>query len=796
MFRRLQTKLTVLYAGLFGAALIFLSIAVYAAVAANAKLMVRAELQTGGQVIERLWTMRSNQLRDGAALLGRDFGFRSAMATGDQATIASALDNLKQRLDVDSAFVIGVDGAIIAGGQAAAPVADALMADEEASGVIQINGAPYQAISAPILSPALAGWIVFASRLDETEMRSLEALSAIPLDAAVLQKTGAAWVSGRAGQKSQQTAINRFLDRHADASRARVADLNGAGPSAIALVKQLKTMDPARPAVLMLRYPLSRALAAYRPLLALMVLVGAVGMALLAWGSWALAKTLTRPISALDAAVHRLQAGEHVEVEIATDDEVGRLARSFNTMASAIRERERRITALALHDSDTGLPNRLALERAIREMTENGATVVVAAFGIDRFAHTRGAIGYGLASELIGEVGRRLAAVAPDAKVARLSTDTLGAAFIAKSLGEAERMAGEIRAALELPVRVGEATVDVAATVGLAAWPVHADSPNGLVDRANIALDQARARSRKSALFDETLYGDPAANLSLMSEMVEAIADGTLAVYYQPKFDLRSRQVAGVEALVRWPHAKRGMLPPDLFVGMAEDTGHIRALTDYVLARALDDQRTLSQAGYDLSMSVNLSGRLAGDDEFAEHALALAADRAGDLCLEITETAVIDNPDAALALLDRYAGAGIEISIDDYGSGLSSLSYLKRIRASELKIDKSFVLGMADSKRDALLIRSTIDLAHGLGLKVTAEGVETAEALALLAGMGCDCAQGFLIARPMPLNELLRFLDQDKASEQTSALRGDERVQDAGFGPDGRMSRRAGVRRA
>jgi EAL domain-containing protein (putative c-di-GMP-specific phosphodiesterase class I) len=186
-----------------------------------------------------------------------------------------------------------------------------------------------------------------------------------------------------------------------------------------------------------------------------------------------------------------------------------------------------------------------------------------------------------------------------------------------------------------------------------------------------------------------------------------------------------------------------------------------------VLAQAIMDQTDMRRAGHALSVSVNISGRLLGDAEFAEVALQMIAAAEGDICLEITETAVIENPELGLAVIERFAAAGVAISIDDYGTGLSSLAYLKQIRASELKIDKAFVVAVADSQRDALLVRSTVDLAHGLGMKVTAEGVETPTALALLSSMGCDLIQGYFIARPMPLNDLLMFMDQEKQTART-----------------------------
>jgi len=480
MFERLQTKLTVLYAGLFGAAMILVSIAVYGAVTANAERMVRAELEAGGTVFDRLWALRSDQLHEGATLLARDFGFRAAMADGDAATIGSAVDNLKGRLGVDRAFVIGADGTVLSGSpKAAEPVANALIDDDQASGVVIIQGQPYQAVSAPILSPNLTGWIVFASKLDQQEMASLTRLSAIPLDAVVLHREAGRW-AGQAADPQAQTAIGRFIDAHLKGD-AHAAELNGAGPAAVALVKPLKLMDSQAPAVLVLKYPMDRALAPYRPMLATIAAVGLLGLMTLVWGSWALARTLTRPIIVLDEAAQRLQAGEDVEAPVTGKDELGRLAASFNAMAKAIHVRERRITQLALNDAETDLPNRLALEQAVDRLAASGEAVVVAAIGIERFGHIRSAIGYGLSSAMVGEVGRRLQALAPRATIARLSSDTLGAAATIDSLADAEAFVSHLREALEKPVKVGDATVDVAVTVGLAALPEHASEAGALV---------------------------------------------------------------------------------------------------------------------------------------------------------------------------------------------------------------------------------------------------------------------------------------------------------------------------
>ncbi len=779
MFTRLRTRLTVLYAGLFGIALLLTAAAVYNTIRSNAEAAIRGELAASGTVFDRIWTLRSQQLGDSADLLARDFGFREAVATGDQATVDSALDNLRRRVGIDLAFIVSVDGEITGADKrkledGGAGLWTTLSQEDVAKGVLMIDGRPYQAISAPVLAPVLTGWVVFATRLDAPQMRSLEALSAIPLNATVVtRRPRQGWMAAdpAAVRPRDLKALAGFIDESLKTRVTAPGSLDGAEGRSAALVKRLPSIVQGDEAVLLLRYPLTRALRPYQPMLISIAVIAVLGMALLILGSWALARSLTRPISALDDAARQLQRGEAVHLEITTKDEIGRLAESFNTMASEIGERERRITHLATHDAETGLPNRLALERDIErfESPRPGRLLIVAALGIDRFQYVRGAIGYSLAGALVGEIGARMSELAMGRSVARLSTDALGLVYEANDVGEARALADALAEALEAPVTLEGERVDVSLTIGLAACGLAETVVASATERATIALDQARAGRRKTGFFDEAAYGDPSANLSLISELRATIADGRLLIHHQPKLDLRLGRVTGVEALCRWPHPVRGMVPPDLFVGMAEDTGHIRALTEYVLDQAIADQAVMRAAGHDLVVSVNISGRLMDDAEFTTHALERIKAADARLCFEITETAVIDNPELALSIIERLVDAGVGISIDDYGSGLSSLTYLKQIRATELKIDKTFVTALSVGKRDALLVKSTIDLAHGLGMKVVAEGVETGEALAVLTGMGCDLAQGYLVSRPMPLTDLMAFLDREDARAEGAA---------------------------
>lgn len=769
-FNRLRTKLTVLYAGLFSLISLVVVGAVYVAASDRATRQTREELQANGEVFDRLWQMRSAQLRDSAEVLARDFGFRDAIASGDAPTILSALDNLRQRLKLDRAFFLDIDGDILgASVDMSAPDRKALWRalDEtpDAGGVLMINGVSYQAIAAPVLAPDTLGWVVFASALDNAQMRSFEGLAAIPINAQVFTRDGdAAWRARAAMNPADARDYARLLSGPKD----RPQFLNLKQGRAIALALPLPVMSGAeeKSAALVLSYPLALALAQYRFLVFLIAGIGAMGLGLVLWGSWFLARSLTHPVTLLDDAAHRLQQGEEVQVSVASRDEIGRLAESFNVMAAGIKQREKRIQQMALTDSEVRLPNRRAFENALSKKLAKGAGFVVLVVGIDRFQHVRGAVGYELSAALVQALGERLAAMRPKVHAARIATDSLGVILNSTDTVQVLDAAQNILTILEAPLMLQSVALDVSTTIGLSESSSTRDAA-ALINWASVAVDQGRKAHHKISYFDAAAYGDPSRNLALISELYAGMEQGHVFLLHQPKYDIRTRQIVGAEALMRWRHPERGMISPDLFITTAEETGNIRGVTEWVLDRAIADQTLMRAAGHDVTISVNVSGRLLSEPSFANFAIRRIRAANAAICFEITETAIIDNPEAALLVLERLSEAGIKISIDDYGSGLSSLSYLKQIRAQELKIDKNFILSLDSSPRDYLMVKSTVDLAHSLGMRVVAEGIETEAVLAVLASMGCDVAQGYLIGRPMSVPE---FIDKMSVFESQTGL--------------------------
>ncbi len=768
MFRYLRLKLTVLFAGLFFFALLLIGATTYAMIDAATQRMARTQLNAASAMFERAARLRSAHLQEGAARAADDPRLAIALAQDESATIRDALSRLRARLQADRAFIVTRGGLLIgedgAGTSSVPPGLQATLARQAApAGVITLDGQIYRTVAAPIGDAH--GWVFAADALDTDELEQITSFSAIPLNAEVLTRAPAGgWNTRDAGERE---IVNAFVVR-AQQPDARNLILYAPSGAAVAAITPLASID-GEGALLLLRYPLSSAISPYRGLFNSLIIIGVAGLALMFVATWLLARGITQPLSTLEAAARNLREGVYEPVVVRTRDELSRVASSFNAMIEAIREREKRITQLAYHDSESRLPNRLALERRLAG-TAQPQRIFLAAIGIDRFAEVRGAIGYAHAGSLIRRLGARLQRLAPNGPMARLSSDTLGIAFVADSEDEARKRVDSLVSHLEQPLELDGQVVDVNITIGVAQPRGREETPAQMIERATIGLDQARGARVKAMVFDQAAYGDPARNLSLMGEMRRALTNGDMSLAHQAKYDFRTGRIDSVESLVRWRHPTRGMIAPDLFVPMAEETGHVRALTDWVLQRAIEEQRAMAAAGFTLAVSINISGRLLGDADFASAALQATRAAAGKLCFEITETALIDNPTQALRNIERFAAAGVRVAIDDYGSGLSSLAYLKQMPAHELKIDKMFVQNITSNQRDALLVRSTIDLAHGLGLDVTAEGVETPAAFSLLAQLGCDSAQGYLVARPAPLHELLALLKDTKRTHMFSQM--------------------------
>jgi diguanylate cyclase (GGDEF)-like protein len=441
------------------------------------------------------------------------------------------------------------------------------------------------------------------------------------------------------------------------------------------------------------------------------------------------------------------------------------LATLFRIVAGA----SHRLRHQAVHDALTGLANRSELHRrAGRALRGDGAGAILL-IDLDRFKEVNDTLGHDYGDELLVEVAGRLqSALRRGDTLARLGGDEF--AVLLDGLphrGAVAELAGRLQDALRRAIGLRGIAVELEASIGVALYPEHGTTVGELLQRADVAMYEAKRGRTGIATYDAGRDPYSADRLGLLAELRRAIESDELVLHFQPKVAVASGEITGVEALVRWQHPTRGLLPPDQFVPLAERTGAVADLTRWVVDAALAQQRAWCEAGIDLPVAVNLAAANIVDvtlpDAIAE-LLARHGIDGGRLEFEISEHTVMADPVRAGDVLERLRALGLRLSLDDFGTGHSSLAYLKRLPLDEVKIDRSFVSGMVEDENDAVIVRSTIDLARNLGLDVVAEGVETAEILAVLATLRCDVAQGFHIARPLPAAELLAWLQADSVS--------------------------------
>jgi diguanylate cyclase (GGDEF)-like protein len=445
-----------------------------------------------------------------------------------------------------------------------------------------------------------------------------------------------------------------------------------------------------------------------------------------------------------------------------------RRTHSLQVATEELAERQRENEYQALHDSLTGLPNRVLFLRTLSDVAMQAEADEVM-FGIiimdlDRFKEVNDTLGHHYGDMLLQEIGPRLSRVLRDEDLmARLGGDEFG--IVLPNLPDPEiaiRVAQRLLEELEKPLSVEGLLLDVSASLGIALYPDHSDEVETLLRRADVAMYAAKeAGSGVYELYDPSFDQHSPDRLTLIGQVRPAIEGEEFVLHYQPKVFLGDGRVAGMEALVRWQHPERGLVTPDEFIPLVEQTVLLRPLTMFVLNEALRQWREWKILGIEAQIAVNLSARNLLDvqlpDQVAE-ALARHGVPASALSLELTESFLMSDPARSIEVMDRLARVGVELSIDDFGTGYSSLSYLRRLPIDEIKIDRSFVTNMQESGGDAMIVRATVDLGRNLGLRVVAEGVETAQVWDQLRALGCDVAQGFFLSRPMPPAEATRWL--------------------------------------
>jgi len=611
------------------------------------------------------------------------------------------------------------------------------------------DGKLYQIILVPVQAPKLIAWVAIGFLADDKWARDLHGMTGLAVS--VVQHSGA----GSLVLSSSLAGAKRI------ALPAALKQLSNDGPQALQIADepyQSVRLPLDRDTAVVLQRSIEQAEAPYRSLQKILWSIVLAGIVIFALGSVMLARRIVKPVNQLAAAARRIEAGDYAEpVPSLPPDEIGQLATSFDRMREQVASREQKILKLAYQDTLTGLANRTRFLEAFEQLPKDSRGAI-AILNLDRFALINNALGHPVGDRLLSEIGSRLSHLLSNSDlVARLWGDEFAFLLVDADRDTAMRFAESILANLREPVTVDGQRLDVGASLGIALYPQHGEDAATLLRRAESAMVAAK-RQHKNMAFAGDIGDEPQhEQLSLIGEMREAIAKQEFLVYYQPKLDLRSGKITGAEALIRWRHPEQGLIPPIRFIPFAEQTGFIREITPWLLENVIAQTARWQKEGLFIAPSINLSALDLLDPGLIDHVRRLIDAHnlpAQGLCLEITESALMQDPVLALAHLDQLAALGLKLSIDDYGVGQASLAYLKTLPVHELKIDRTFVDAVADSPKNAAIVQSTIALCHALGLTVVAEGVETTMELDWLVSNQCDIAQGYFIARPMPADEL------------------------------------------
>jgi diguanylate cyclase (GGDEF)-like protein len=721
------------------------------------RVALREELDAARSQFNQIFLMRYSQLRQLGQNLGEDPAFLAA-AANDPALLQTLLENTVIRSAATHALYVAPDGSVqaVAGPTDLSPLAATLHDEAFALQAVTLERQLYQAVAMP-LEKLNGGTLILAMTLDDRlaqEFRSRSGLHVSLFDLgnkyqSDIVSTLPGTIEAQLIDALQQFALLRDGDGNLDLELGTGAWLGSTQPLQGGNNQLFAVIQKSLDVEMQPYYRVNENL--------LTLLVQVIFVAVL--GSVYIGSRIVKPIRQLaDLAARIGQGNYNVVLPPMGDDEIGKLGSSINEMQREIARRERQILYQAQHDELTGLPNRYLvrdrIQGAIARATRDSRTFVVIMLDIARFKQINDTLGHETGDRVLRAASTRLRDnLRRTDTLARLGSDDFMLVQEQTDLASAlEKLRLQIAPALSVPYRIEDSELFIKCQFGLVEYPTHGDDAETLLRRAEIALFEAKSAPQSVAVYEPGRDETHLREFLIVSDLDKSLASGAVSLCYQPKLNLRTGSAAQVEALVRWNHPTLGRLRPDEFIGVLERTGNINRLTHWIIVEACRQCRAWLDRGIDVRISVNLSAL-----DLLDAALpavihsGVAAQRiaAANLVFEITESAVMQNPEVSLALLASLRAAGFKLALDDYGTGYSSLAQIKNLPVSELKIDQSFVRELEQNGQDAIIVRSTIDMAHSMGLEVVAEGVETDAALALLREMGCDQGQGYLFCKPV-----------------------------------------------
>jgi diguanylate cyclase (GGDEF)-like protein len=752
----------------------------------EAKLRARQELQSGGQVLNALLNSRAQQLGDAVRVLVADYGFKEAVTSRDQATAVSALENVAARIDASTASLIDLDGRSMAATRRGVRMPEAAdlqrllntqTARDPKAQYLAVDGQAYMLVIAPVRAPMPVAFVMMGFSVNQPFASALSELLKLDVSFYDVQRNGQPSDDATAMHALAAPAVINLPAMQAalaksDLQLSQPAIVHAGDADYMTLMQPLTDSSSSLKAVL--QKPLRDAIAPYVELRTAILLIAALALIMVVPLALLLSRQATKPLDELVTAAQRIESGNYSQAVALQGGgaEFDRVATTLDSMQRHIADREQRIRYQASYDPLTGLPNRILATEWLTAALSDAATrqrqFPLLLLAVKGFEHIKASLGHAIGDSVVSEVARRLSSRAGTADlVAHFGAAQFLLVMTDMSCEVAETFASQLIESVRSGLILDNVPISLDAHVGICLFPEHGpgvnEGPADLLRRLDTAAYDAAERDIPMVVYEKGRNEDHRRQLALLGDLRRAVNHDELTLYYQPKVDMLTHQIHSMEALVRWQHPTLGMVPPNEFIPLAERTGVIVLLTGWVLKAVLKQMQEWRRQGFDPDVSVNLSSVDLLNPKLPDLVLTHLQQSqvpAQKLILEITESAVMKESDRAIRVMQHLRHYGIRFSIDDFGTGYSSLAQFKRLPVDEIKIDKSFVLALAANSDDAVIVQSTIDLGHNLGVKVVAEGVENTDSWRLLLKMGCDYAQGYFISKPLPAQSARRFVEE------------------------------------
>lgn len=774
MALRFRTSLLLVFVSLLGLTLAATLYSVINAIDVNARANAERELEVAERVVDTLLDDNRRQLTDRTTLLAEDFGFKQAIATNEEDTIISVLANHGDRIGADLIVLADTQGAIQISTHdlpAIEALRTELAANSSPFGLLMIaEGAAYQLVMVPVRAPLLIAWVGMGFELDQALLDGFREIT--KADMTLLYRETA---SDQAQQLTTLATDWSALSRQGPLPGVQqVLEAQLVAEGWLSRVSWLLDSDQQQLA-LMVSVSLDEALAAYQPLQTRLLVIGLITLLLAALATAIIARRITRPIAELVRAARRIGRGDYsTPLILQRKDEFGVLADTLSTMQGAIKEREQQIVYQARHDLLTGLPNREQISETLTDcLAQHGLSGQLVLIELSNFEALSDVYGMAVLDEVIVEFAHRLQKHCGQGDhLGRVESNEFLLLLPMSSTPMQGDLINSLIALFEEPIQVNDIAIKAEVRLGLLRCPAQADNADDALRRAHIALSDARKEGVRWQLYKDGRDTSHLRTLQVTHRLQQAIAQGGFQLLYQPQYDMARGVIHSCEALIRWRDDELGPMFPDEFIPLAEQSGVITQITEWVLNEALTQMQHWQKDGLDMGVSINLSAHDILATDFIEgliNRIEKEGIRKDRLILEITESAMMNDTQKALHNLQRLYDAGFFLAMDDFGTGFSSLAQLKRMPIHELKIDKSFVLQMDKDLDDQRIVLSTIEMAHHLGLSVIAEGVENEASLNLLKEMGCNAAQGYYFSKAMPLDELILWVQAFHQQENSHA---------------------------